>query len=183
VEIETPRLLLRQFKKTDWKEVHEYAADPEVARFMEWGPNTVDDTVDFVDMALRHQKENPRSFFDFAVTLKDSGKLIGACGFRLHPVLVEQAEIGYTYNRNYWRQGYGSEACTAMIEVGFSKLDLHRMFATCDANNAGSAGVLRKCGMRQEGHFVQDKKIKDKWRDTLLFAILRSEWEQRAKRP
>jgi RimJ/RimL family protein N-acetyltransferase len=179
VEIETPRLLLRQFKKTDWKEVHEYAADPEVARYMEWGPNTVDDTVAFVEMTLHHQKEKPRRFFDFAVTLKDSGKLIGACGFRLHPALEEQADVGYVFNKKYWRQGYGAEACGAVLDLGFSKFNLHRMFATCDGNNVGSAGVMRKCGMRQEGHFVQDKKIKGIWRDTLLFAILRNEWEQR----
>src|SRR5262249_54943266 len=126
LEIETARLRLRQFKRTDWKEVHEYASDPEVSRYMEWGPNTVDDTMTFIDSTLQHQKEKPRRFFDFAVTLKESGKLIGACGFRLHPVLAEQAELGYCYNKNYWRQGFGAEAGAAILDLGFSQFNLHR---------------------------------------------------------
>jgi [ribosomal protein S5]-alanine N-acetyltransferase len=178
LRLETERLLLREWKRTDWKEVHEYAADPEVARFMDWGPNSADETVHFVDTALEHQAEKARRIFEFAVTDKETGKLIGGCGVRVLPHDHEQADVGYCFNRNFWGRGLASEACIRVVNFGFSELKLHRIYATCDALNFGSANVLKKCGMRQEGHFIQDKKVKGQWRDTLLFAILRSEWSQ-----
>ena len=50
--IETPRLLLRDFVPADWTAVHTYASDPEVVRFMNWGPNSVDDSQAFVARAI-----------------------------------------------------------------------------------------------------------------------------------
>jgi [ribosomal protein S5]-alanine N-acetyltransferase len=177
IQIETPRLILREFTRSDRDQVHEYACDPEVSRYMEWGPNSLKETTMFLDQVMQNQREKPRYVHDFAVTLKDGGKLIGACGFRILPMDRQQAAIGYCYNRNYWRQGFGAEACRALIDYVFTNHQMHRLYATCDAENVGSAGVMLKCGMRQEAHFVQDKLIKERWRDTLLFAILRSEWE------
>lgn len=174
-QIETERLLLREFLKTDWKAVHEYASDPEVVRYLEWGPNTPDETVAFLEGTLACQKEKPRRIYEFAITVKGDGKMIGACGLRIHDNNPEQADMGYCYNRNYWRQGYATEAARAVISYAFSNLGLHRIIATCDTNNLGSAGVLRNSGMRQEGHFIQDCKVRGEWRDTYQFAILKSE--------
>jgi RimJ/RimL family protein N-acetyltransferase len=176
MQIETDRLLLREFKASDWKAVHEYARDPEVSKYMLWGPNSVDDTLKFVDERIQLIRKKPRTIYDFAIILKASNTLIGTCGLTITP--DGQGVIGYCLNRNHWRQGYGSEACQAVMEFGFSHFKLHRIHATCDADNVGSAGVLSKVGMRQEAHFLQNVNAKGKWRDTLLFAILRSEWEK-----
>jgi RimJ/RimL family protein N-acetyltransferase len=178
LQLETARLVLREFKRTDWKEVHQYACDPDVVTYMEWGPNTPEQTKQFISQSIENQREKPRRIYDFAVTLRDDGKLIGACGMRLLPMDNQQADFGYCYNKAFWRQGYGSEAARAILKLGFGSFGLHRMFATCDARNAGSAAVLRSCGLRQEAHFIKDKRIKGVWRDTLLFAILREEWEK-----
>lgn len=180
-ELQTERLILREFVKSDWKAVHEYASDPEVVRFLEWGPNTSDETVAFLDGTLACQKEKPRRIYEFAIVLKDTGKLIGACGLRLQGEQDrEQAEMGYCYNRNYWGQGFGSEAARAVLGFAFGELKLHRVMASCDANNLGSAGVLKKAGMRQEAHFVQERKVRGEWRDTLQFAVLKDEFCGRA---
>lgn len=178
MQIETDRLLLREFKASDWKSVHEYAQDPEVAQFMTWGPNTEKDTLNFIDTRLQLMREKPRKAYDFATTLKSSGKLIGSCGLNL--VSPDEGVIGYCFNRNYWRQGYGTEACKALIGLGFSKLNLHRIYALCDVENVGSAGVMRKSGMRKEGHFLQNARWKGRWRDTFLYAILQDEWKDSA---
>ncbi len=176
-QLETERLLLREFVKSDWKAVHEYARDPEVVKYLEWGPNSADETVAFLDGALHCQRERPRKIFEFAITLKESGKLIGACGLRLHEHLSQQADLGYCYNRAFWGQGYASEAGRAVVKFGFLSLNLHRIIATCDLQNLGSAGVLKSCGMRLEGHFIKERQVRGLWRDTLQFAILREEAE------
>lgn len=175
--LDTERLLLREFVKSDWKAVHEYACDPEVVRYLEWGPNTADESVGFLDATIACQRERPRRVHEFAVVHKADNKLIGGCGIRINEADWELAEIGYCFNRNYWNKGYASEAASKVIAFGFERLNLHRVFATCDADNIGSASVLAKCGMRKEGHFLQDKKVRGRWRDTFLFAILKEEWQ------
>ena len=42
--IQADRVLLRDFEQADWQAVHSYASDPEVVRYMDWGPNTEDET-------------------------------------------------------------------------------------------------------------------------------------------
>lgn len=180
IELETERLILRDFKATDWKAVHEYAVDPEVCKFMLWGPNTVEETHHYIDTALAQQRVNPRQSFELAVILKSESKLIGGAGIRLIPGETQTADMGYCFNRKYWKQGFAKEASLRLIRFGFQDFALHRIFATCDADNIGSASVLRGCGMRQEAHFVKDKFIKNAWRDTFLFAILKEEWELRS---
>lgn len=177
IQLESERLLLREFLRSDWAQVHEYAQDPEVVRYMEWGPNTQRDTKSFIDVALACQKDRPRRIYEFAVLLKsEERRLIGACGIRLNEADFKQADIGYCYNKNYWGKGYASEAGAMAVEFAFKTLDLHRLVATCDAQNLASFRIMEKLHMRREGHFIQDKKIKDSYRDTYLYAILQSEW-------
>ncbi len=57
--LETARLVLREFRERDWQAVHEYASDPEVVRYVEWGPNTETETRSFVRRAISHQDEQP----------------------------------------------------------------------------------------------------------------------------
>lgn len=186
LRLETERLLLREFQFNDWPDVHEYACDPEVVRHLEWGPNSKEETIRFVEGALACQREYPRMVYEFAVltrpgidqqTPPDQTKLIGACGMRLLTPKGDQAEIGYCFARRHWQKGFASEASIALLNFGFTNLNLHRVYATCDNTNIGSARVLEKIGMRREGLSIKDKKIRGNWRDTLHFAILREEWE------
>jgi RimJ/RimL family protein N-acetyltransferase len=176
VRIETDRLLLREYVQSDWEQVHEYSSDPEVVRFMLWGPNSEDQTRNFVARAIGFQREEPRHQFEVAVVLKDTGKVIGGIGLRIKSERRKEADLGYCYSREAWGKGYGSEAAQSMLRFGFEKLHMHRIWATCDAENRGSAGVMKKCGMRHEAHFKQDELIKGQWRDSLLYAILEDEW-------
>ncbi len=186
LRLETERLILREFIYSDWRDVHEYSSDPEVVRFLEWGPNSREETVKFVEGALGCQREHPRMVYEFAVLTRpgidplsppDRSKLIGACGLRFRDQLAEQAEIGYCYNRRFWRSGFATESGKALLRFGFHNLALHRMYATCDSNNQGSARVLENIGMRREGLSKKDKRIRGIWRDTLHFGILQDEWK------
>jgi len=173
----TEPLLLRDFIEDDWQAVHEYAVDPEVVRFMDWGPNTEQQTKDFIARTIGHRQEEPRRAFELAVVLKDSNRLIGGCGLRISRPEHHCGDIGYIFNRQFWGHGYATEASRAIVRFGFEQCGLHRIFATCDAQNAGSAHVLEKLGMRREGHFLHDKWQREQWRDSFLYAILVDEWK------
>ena len=173
--IRTERLVLRELRVGDWKTVHKYASDPEVVRFMDWGSETIDDTKAFISRAIAARKDKTRTAYTLAIALQTSGELIGSCGFYVSNVQNREGWIGYCLNPIYWNQGYGTETAKALVNFGFQKLKLHRVFATCDPSNFASIHVLEKAGMKLEGHMREHKWSKGSWRDSLIYAILENE--------
>jgi len=175
--VQTKRLVLRDFEEADWKAVHSYASDPEVVRYMNWGPNTIEETKNFIQRAINSQKERPRRTYTLAIVLEPDNKLIGGCGIYVSNTDNREAYIGYVLNRNFWGKGYATETAKALLKFSFEKLNLHRIFATCDPANIASACVLEKVGMKLEGHLRKHKWAKGEWRDSLLYAVLDYEYK------
>jgi RimJ/RimL family protein N-acetyltransferase len=176
--IHTPRLLIRDFVAEDAEDVNRYAADPEVVRFMDWGPNTPEETTAFLDRAREQQATWPRLDHGFAIELRETGQVIGSIGFHLRDLQSRTLEMGYCLRRDHWGRGLTSEAAAAMLEAAFGRLKLHRVFATCDVRNTGSYRVMEAVGMRREGEFRQDRIVKGALRDTYLYAILAEEFDR-----
>ena len=175
MQLSTERLLIREFVPADRADVHEYASDPEVVRFMGWGPNTAEDTSQFFMRRIASQTANPRVEFELAVVWKPENKVVGGVGLRIKSAAHREGDIGYVLNRRYWNRGIMTEASNAMLDFGFGELGLHRIYATCDPENRPSARVMEKLGMKYEGRMRQNLFEKGQWRDTLLYAILESD--------
>jgi [ribosomal protein S5]-alanine N-acetyltransferase len=90
---------------------------------------------------------------------------------------ADNAEIGYCLHPQYWGMGYASEAARAILEFGFTELGVHRIFATCHPDNSNSYNVMKRIGMKQEGHLREHIRYKGKWRDSYLYSILVNEWK------
>lgn len=178
--IRTERLLLRELQADDLDDVHEYASDPRVSRYMDWGPNTEQDSRDHLERTLKQQQAWPRNDVSLSVILVEEEKMIGTVRLGVQPE-QRSAEFGYSLHADYWRRGLGYEATVAMVTVAFETLGLHRVWATCDVRNRASFGIMEKLGMRREGTFLKDKLVRDGWRDTHLYAVLDEEWA--ARRP
>jgi [ribosomal protein S5]-alanine N-acetyltransferase len=181
--LETERLILRQFREDDWPAVHEYGSDPETVKYMPWGPNTEQDTRDFIKRELAYQKAQPRLVYNFAVIERSDERLIGACAVSIRSindlerkVYSSEGEIGYILNRQYWNQGYMTETARRVMIFGFEELKLHRIFATCDPANTGSYRVMEKIGMQREGVLREYRNMKGKWRDFLFYSILEQKY-------
>lgn len=176
--IRTTRLVIRDWKYSDWKAVQEYAGDAEVCRSLMWGPNSSALTRAFMRVKVAEQRHHPRMSYELGIALRSTGELIGSVGMRIVKPRLATADLGYVLARKHWGHGYMTEAAEAMIRWGFTRLKLHRIFATCNQRNRRSARVLEKCGMRREAAFKQDNFVKGKWRDSYLYAILRSEFKR-----
>lgn len=174
--IETERLILREMDESDFEAIHTYAQDPEVSKYQPWGPNSEEETWGYLQQVLLLQRQSPRKGFEIAVVLKEENLLIGACSVHVSDAENREGWMGYCYNKAYWGQGYASEAAKAILEFGFRNLGLHRIFATCDPDNIGSARVLEKAGMQREGRLREHKLQKGKWRDSYLYAVLEGEY-------
>ena len=175
VIIETKRLLIREFALEDFDAVHRYATNPNVVRFMTWGPNTKNETRRFIQRKLQSQILKPRASYDLAITL--DGIPIGGGGLTIHDQKSGEAELGYCFDEPHWGKGLGTEFAATMIRYGFEELDLHRVTARCDPENHGSYRVMEKNGMTREGHLRENQMVKGKYKDTLIYGILRGEWE------
>jgi [ribosomal protein S5]-alanine N-acetyltransferase len=175
MHLTTERLVLREFVEGEWPAVLAYQSDPLYLRYYEWTGRTEAEVRAFVNMFIEQQREQPRLKFQLAVTLKTTGELIGNCGIRKRSVGAYEADIGYELAPQHWGQGYATEAARAIVTFGFKELGLHRITAECVADNVGSARVLEKLGMVQEGRLRERDYYKGRWWDTLLYAILEHE--------
>lgn len=176
--VETSRLLLRPMRLDDAEDMFDYASDPDVVRFTSWTVHqSTADTRAFLQHAIAaYQADRAASW---AVEHKADRKMIGTCGFIWWNQTDAKAELGYALSRDYWGQGYATEAASASVDFGFQVMRLHRIQAECVGLNTGSAHVLEKVGMKPEG--VQREAVMDidGFADLLLYALLRDEWKAR----
>ena len=182
LKLETERLFLRPFCAEDFVAVHAYGSVPENIRFMPWGPNTEEDTRNFLRGAEEKWNADPITEYEFAITLKD-GKVIGGCGIYLNKER-DTAMLGWILHRAFWHRGYMTEAANAMMKYGFGTLGLHRIWASCNADNAASFHVMERLGMRLEAHFIKNRfgrvDTEKVWHDELIYAMLDEEWKTKS---
>ncbi|HEY9219821.1 MAG TPA: GNAT family N-acetyltransferase [Phenylobacterium sp.] len=174
--LRTERLILRNFREDDEAAIHAYAVDPEVVRYMDWGPNTPEETREHLQRALRAQVERPPHVLNLAVEHAHDGRLIGSIRLEVKDAPNRTADIGYSIQRDYWGRGLVTEASRELLRVAFEEMKLQRVFATCDARNTRSWRVMEKLGMRREGVMRKANLRRDGWHDTLLYAVLAEEW-------
>jgi RimJ/RimL family protein N-acetyltransferase len=177
MQLTTERLVLRDFVESDWETVLAYQQDPLYLRYYEWTSRTAEEVRAFMKRFLDQQKQVPRIKFQFAVTLKSSGQLIGNCGIRRDSPEAREADMGYELDPNHWRKGYATEAAGAVLDFGFSSMDLQRVTAWCIADNVASARVLEKIGMKLEKRMRHHQYFKGRWWDTLWYAISYEDWQ------
>jgi RimJ/RimL family protein N-acetyltransferase len=174
--ITTTRLILRDYRESDFSGVHEYACDDETVKFMSWGPNSPKETRDFINLAISLAHLEPRVDFHFIIELKKNRKIIGGCGIHIREKRRDMALIGYTLNKHFWGQGFATESLGALLKFGFEQLDLTEIRATCDVRNIGSYRVMEKNNMRRKARMDKHLLQKGEWRDTYLYAILRRDY-------
>lgn len=172
VRLETPRLVLRELALEDVPAVQRWATDPEVYRYMPWGPNTMGQSAEFLRTALAARREEPRRTFELGFARKESGELIGAGGCRIRSTVHLEGDIGYVLRRDAWGNGYATEGAAALVEFGIRVLGLHRIWATCHVDNARSARVLERIGMQREGRLRDHVRARGAWRDSYLYAAI-----------
>ncbi len=169
----TKRLQLRNFQSSDLEAVHAYASNARVVEHQAWGPNTLDQTREFVEQCAAEATQAQRRSFNLAVVLND-GRLAGGC---MAAVSADgrEAEIGYSFEPSYWGQGFASEAVAAMVAQLFIQAGVQRIFATCGPSNTASIRLLQRAGFVLEGRLRADKVVRGQVRNSLLWGRLRDD--------
>ena len=181
MQLETDRLILREFDAGDWQDVLVYTSDPLVVQYMSFGPYTPAQAREWVNGCVSRAQEQPRRCFELALVPHGEDRVIGDITLELDQDQPRMGSFAYVLHRPYWGRGYATEAMRALFNFGFDQLDLHRVYDACDVRNLASARVMEKLGLRREGH-VRDRLWKDGTiHDEFQYAILAREWKgQRA---
>ncbi|GAE25716.1 ribosomal-protein-alanine acetyltransferase [Halalkalibacter wakoensis JCM 9140] len=174
--INTERLLLREWQETDSKDLFEYAKSEEVGPNAGWPPHkTEEESKEIIKMFRRNHDT-------YAVVLKAENKVIGSIG--LHDrkpddqlVNLKQKEMGYVLNPNYWGRGIIPEAVQALLEYGFTKLNVDLIWSGHFDFNQNSKRVNEKCGFHYR--FQRKEKLKlldNKEVTTLYYCLFKSDY-------
>ena len=166
--LETPRLILRPFVVEDLDALAGLMANPDFMRFS-LGVYTREQTATFLEKILTWQGQGLPS--QFAVIFRQTGALIGYCGFFHHHVDgTDEIEIGYRLHPDYWNRGLATEAAKAVRDHAFADLKLSRVISLIHPDNVGSRRVAEKNGM------ILEKETIFRGFPTYVFTITREQW-------
>lgn len=175
--IKSERINLRPFTFNDAQDVQRLAGDKKIAE------TTLDIPHPYPDGAAEnwisnHQKECAENkSIIWAITIKDSGELVGAIDFKLRPEF-NKAEFGFWIGVPFWNKGYASEALSVILKFGFEELKLNKIFAHHMITNPASGNVMMKNGLKEEGYLREDIVKNGEYIDVKIYSILRSEYEK-----
>lgn len=167
-------MALREILPSDAADWHRYLSDPRVNEFTSAPEMAVPDVEGLVAMFATNFLGKTQ--IRWALTVPESPKMIGDCGYNTFFARDGRAEIGYNLAPEYWRRGIMTNALSAVIDYGFSNLGLNKIEATVGVNNARSSGLLRKLGFHLEGTLRDYRNRRGVFGDSLFFGLLRREW-------
>lgn len=174
--ISTERLTLRVMTPDDLDDVHAFQSDPDVVRYQLFEPRTREEVAEkSAEWGKATRLEKVGDYIQPAMQTAD-GRVIGLMYFTITSTDDETGEIGWAMNKQFHGQGYASEAASAILDLAFGPLDLHRVYAELDPRNEPSVRLCERLGMRHEAHFVEHMMFKGDWADTGVYGILAREW-------
>lgn len=178
--VATGRLLLRPMEAGDAEAIHAYQSLPEIARYQYWEPRSLEEIREKLAEWVPMRRLDGEGTLAFAVETLNERRLIGDVSLRVTAVEARQGTFGFTLNPEHQGRGYATEACRALLKIGFDDLGLHRIFACCDARNRASWRVMERLGMRREAHFREHALFKGGWDEEFYYALLEDEWRKQA---
>lgn len=174
----TERLLLRPPAFEDMRAVHAYRCDPDTARWLGGQATTLEEVAGrFLDGGKGLVVERDGTVVgDLMISVQDAW----AQREVVELARGAQAELGWVVAPAHRGQGYGVEAVREAVTIAV-ELGVHRVEASCFAENLASRRVMEKVGLRQEGYYVRESLHRDgTWRDSMTFALLAEEWDATA---
>jgi RimJ/RimL family protein N-acetyltransferase len=149
-----------------------WTSDPANVKFLSHKAHeNVCETEKIVADFTRGYAEN--NFYKWAITLKNTGELIGACSVILTLEHIDCAEVGYVLAKKFRNQGLMTEVLRGVIRFLFIEVNCHRVQARHDTRNPASGRVMIKAGMNFEGILREsDKSNIGEWIDSAIYAIV-----------
>jgi ribosomal-protein-alanine N-acetyltransferase len=168
----TARLELRPLEMADAEALFEVFSDAEAMRYWSTAPHQdIEVTRDLVSSSLAAYEA--QQGLEWAVTLRNDRRAVGKFGHWRWSRPHFRSEIGYILRRDLWGQGLAREGLAALCDFGFTQMQLHSIEAQLDPGNLASLRLLEGAGFTREGHLHENYFADGRFRDTLIYSLLR----------
>lgn len=168
--LETERLRLEKLSKKHTDDMYEYASDGNVTEFLTWEPHSDRNaTKEWIRNAGRMYRRG--KYCDWALVLRENGKMIGTVGITSFDFKNNRAEIGYALSPRFRGRGYMTEAVKLLISYCFETLGVQRVEARFIKENICSRALAERCGMTFEGTEKDGILIGKYYRDIGICAV------------
>ena len=173
--LETERLLLRQMTKKDVDFLFQLYSSREVLRYFGMSPIASKEAAEGMVENYEKQLESGGPM-RWGIVDKETGNLIGTCGFHGIAKSYKRCEIGYDLRPEFWGRGIMAEALRPMLSYLFNERDMNRIGATIVPLNTASTRVVEKLGFIQEGLLREYILQEDEMLDAYMYSMLKKEW-------
>lgn len=169
---------LRRITARDAESLAYYLRDPDMSRFTFIPrPYTIDDAYAYIKLTQKAHRR--RTQLVLGIEDKESKQIIGMIGAMSINRTHNHAEIGYWLAKEHWGKGIMGEAVNLMLAHLFGPMKLRRVFAHVNPVNKASVQVLERAGFKREGLLRKLVRIRGRYFDQYLYAILKVEFEKR----
>ncbi|GAB3798857.1 GNAT family N-acetyltransferase [Virgibacillus kimchii] len=175
MRIETDRLLIKPFERKHLNDVFDIYNDDSTCQYLLHDKWTQEDKESNFEKKLNNNRLTKETGLNLAVLL--NAKVIGDVAV-WYTDMKDTVEMGYTFSKSASGKGYATEAVIALINYLFEVEKVHRIQANLDARNIASYRLCERVGMRKEAHFIQDFWSKGEWTDSIVFGMLRADYNK-----
>jgi [ribosomal protein S5]-alanine N-acetyltransferase len=174
--VESKRLCLRWISLADTEAFFAVYSHPEVMRY--WSTPPLVDREEAANLIRKIEEDWKRqAILKWGIARRSDDHLIGSVTLFNLDFYHRRAEIGYALGREFWGQGYMSEALTALLRYAFAELGLHRIEADIDPRNAASIRTVEKLGFQREGHLRERWQTNGEIQDAYFYGLLKQDFK------
>lgn len=172
----THRLLLRQIIHSDAPEMFRLRSNEQLMKYIgRPRPKNMTEAEEHIERICKCIEHNESR--NWGITIHGNDKVIGSIGFvRLKPEHF-RAELGYMLDTHFQRQGIMFEAIQAVLQYGFTQMNLHSVEAITSSENEASNSILLKSGFIQEAHFKEDFYFDGQFFNSNVYSLLKSKFQ------
>lgn len=179
--LETKRLMLRDIRLDDARQIFEMRSNSRVNEFIA-RPTMVSET-DANDLVTRTIKAYKQKLaIGWAGVLKDGNGIIGTCGFNSIEAHNMHAEIGGEMATEYWGKFLAQEAVHAIIAFGINEMNLQTIEAKVSPLNRSAIYVMEKMGFVKEAHYKNRIYFEGAFKDMAVYTLHASEYKNSNQR-
>jgi len=173
--LKTKRLTLREITREDTERLYQYYSDPSVTEFFMAPIRSLEKAKETINSFIGAFYEQRGLVWGLSET--PTSPLIGTAGYESVSAYDSRVEIGYDLAKEYWGQGFMKEALYEVLRYSYEILEINRIEAYILKENTRSIQTLKRLHFSCEGVLRQHRLFCGQFRDDVLMALIKREWE------
>jgi RimJ/RimL family protein N-acetyltransferase len=168
------KIYLRPLERSDAAVLAPWFNDQEVVRnTLQFRPLSIGGEELWIENANRNQE------ITLGIAIRGTDELVGATGLKDLDQRNRHAGFGIVIGRkDLWNKGLGTEATRLIVDWSFATLNMHRLWLHVYEFNVWAIRIYERIGFVREGLLREDCYRDGKYWNTVLMAMLRSDWER-----